>query len=306
MQHLMSSKGLRVFVTVVRLGSFKAAAEELRLTPSAVSHQIRAMEADLGRPMFHRSPRKVKPTAAALAYYERVKQAFDTLDSATAWFRGARDREILTVHSTPSFATQCLMPRLADFMAQHSEIDLRFSASADSADLVRDDIDVDIRYGPIAPRGEHVVEIAEERIVPLVSPKLLAEAGPVAGPGDLMALPLIHSTNCLVRWQDWGRTVGVRPDMVRGLRFDRSFMSIAAATDALGVALESTMLAERELADGRLVAPFPASGLDVRGHRMVVRSTRAQAQSVRTFVDFVVQSMAPLDATAAHATVRPG
>lgn len=285
-----------MFEAAVRCRSFAVAAEELRLTPSAVSHQIRALETDLGRRLFHRSPRKVVPTDAGLAFYQDVRRAFDLLGRSVDRLLTTQAREVLTVHSTPSFATQWLMPRLAGFVADHPEIDVRFSASGDPADLVRDDVDIDIRYGRLPPRGESVLPIGTETVVPMASPGFLDKVGPVSRPEDVTGLPLIHSVNCLIRWDDWGRHQAVKLDLGRGPHFDRSFMSIAAAADGLGVTLESTLLAEREIDTGRLRVLLPETAMTLRGHRLVMLRSKEGLPKIRAFVDWLMEALARVGA----------
>ena len=159
MQRNLSLKGLRIFATSVRLGSFQKAAEELRLTPSAISHQIRALEEELGRSLFTRGPRRIAPTADALSFHAEIREALQIIDEAAARLAERTSRAVLTVHSTPSFAFQTLLPHLPDFTAAHPEIDLRFSASQNPADLVRDQVDIDIRYSRHVPRSEGGVAI---------------------------------------------------------------------------------------------------------------------------------------------------
>ena len=294
MQRNFSLKGLRIFATAVRLGSFQKAAEELRLTPSAISHQIRALEDEVGRPLFTRGPRRIMPTTEALAFYAEIREALRLVDEATQRLCEAASRSVLTVHSTPSFAIQCVMPHLPEFVRSHPEIDLRFSASQDAADLVHDDVDIDVRYSRHPPRGESVVELIEETVIPLVSPDLNARLGPIRTPEDVLRFPRIHSTNCLTQWSDWQGGAGVAFTSDPGVRFDRSFMSIAAACDGVGVALESDLLAGRELASGALIAPLAETGVRIQGHRVVARSSRIDAPEVNAFLGFV-RSVLPTD-----------
>ena len=285
----LSLRGLRVFEAAVRYGSFQRAAEDLHLTPSAVSHQIRALEDALGRPLFIRGSRRILPTTEAQAFQAEIREALRVIDHAAQRLTGVEKRAVLTVHSTPSFAFQTLLPRLPDFVAAYPQIDLRFSASQDAADLGREPVDIDVRYSRHPQPTEGSVTVLQETVSPLVSPSLIERMGPIAGPWDLTRFPRVHSTHCLVQWPDWQSRAGIRFDSEPTVRFDRSFMSIAAACDGMGVALESDLLADRELARGQLIAPLPATGLRFSGHRIVVRSIRAAAPEVQAFLDFVWQ-----------------
>lgn len=297
MQQNLSLKGLRIFATAIRLGSFQKAAEELRLTPSAISHQIRALEEELGRPLFSRGPRRIAPTADALSFHADIREALQIIDEATARLAERTRRVVLVVHSTPSFAFQTLMPHLPDFVIAHPEIDLRFSASQAPADQMRGQVDIDIRYSRHPPRSEGLVDILEETISPLVSPALNNRLGPIRTAADLLRFPRIQSAFCLVQWLDWQGPAGVAFSDEPAVRFDRSFMSIAAACDGVGVALESDLLAAGELRSGSLIAPLSGTGIRIAGHRIVARPPRAESPEVRSFLAFI-RSVLPAATTA--------
>jgi LysR family glycine cleavage system transcriptional activator len=162
------------------------------------------------------------------------------------------------------------MPRLGAFCAEYPQIGVHLNASADEAAFDTDATDVEIRYGDRLRSGLAVWPLPAELVVPLCSPALMEGLQPIRRPEDLVRQTLIHSINCLVGWVDWlKRYPRVQLDLGRGLRFDRSFMSISAAADGMGVCLESTMLAERELHNAKLVMPFGPIGISVTGHYLV-------------------------------------
>lgn len=292
MDALPSLNGLRVFEAVARNRSFALASDELGLTPSAVSHRIRALETELRVKLFHRRHRGIELTDTGRSYVGEVRAALQRLARASAEVRDAGDREVIRLHSAPSFASQWLMPRLAQFVARHPEIDLRLTASADSVDFTESLVDVDIRYGR-RPSGDlAVLPLPAERISPLCRPDQVPTAL-----ADLQALPLIHSERCLVQWAGWCRLHhSAAIDLGRGLRFDRSFMAIAAACDGLGIALESSLLAEREVREGRLVAPWPDRAIAVQGHFVVMPKPLAATAKVRVFLDWLEESLAGMAA----------
>ncbi len=292
MDKLPSLRALRAFEASVRCGGFALAAAQLRLTPSAVSHQIKLLEEELGVQLFHRRHRKVEPTAAGRRYFTEVEAAFERIARATSQVRSAT-RELLAVHSAPSFATLWLMPRLKQFFSAHPEIDVRVSASAEFIDLSDSAFDVAIQYGTRPGSPLQAITLMGERVTPMASPGLVD--GPVAlsAPDDLGHHLLIHSDNCMVQWSDWLREYHAPPlDLSRGPHFDRSYMSIAVAVEGLGVCLESTLLAQRELAAGRLVAPFADRIMAVAGHHVVVHRSKAGLQKIRTFVDWITRETA--------------
>ena len=289
MDKLPSLRALRAFEASVRCGGFALAAAQLRLTPSAISHQIKLLEEELGVRLFHRRHRKVEPTAAGWRYYTEIAAAFERIGRASSRVR-LGSRELLAVHCAPSFATLWLMPRLKLFFAAHPEIDVRVSARAEFIDLADSAFDVAIQYGTRPGTPLQAFTLSGERVTPMASPALLQGAPPIAHPDQLGQQVLIHSDNCIVQWTDWLREYAVAPlDLSRGPHFDRSYMSIAVAVEGLGVCLESTLLAQRELASGRLVAPFADRAISVAGHHVVVHRSKTGLPKIRSFIDWVTR-----------------
>ena len=292
MNKLPSLRALRAFEASVRCGGFALAAAQLRLTPSAVSHQIKLLEEELGVTLFYRRHRKVEPTAAGRRYFVEVEAAFERIARATSQVRSAA-RELLAVHAAPSFATLWLMPRLKQFYAAHPEIDVRVSATAEFIDLAASSFDVAIQYGTRPGSPLQAFTLTGEHVTPMASPALVDGPAPLRAPNDLGEHLLIHSENCLVPWSDWLREHHPAPlDLSRGPHFDRSYMSIAVAVEGLGVCLESTLLAQRDLALGRLVAPFADRVVPVAGHHVVVHRAKADQQKIRTFIDWITRETA--------------
>lgn len=289
MQHRVSLKAVQAFEAAARLSSFALAADELLVTPSAVSHQIKLLEDQVGVRLFHRVHRAVILTDAGRRYAEEITAAFVRIDAATRNVGRTEKSDILTIQSTPSFATQWLMPRLARFSSLNPDIDVRLNASTTPGDLVGEAVDVDIRYGTrLQPAGTMVLPFPAETIVPLCAPALAGGPHPIRAPEDLGHHTLIHSEVCLVGWRDWMRQHRrVRLDIARGLRFDRSFMAISAAVDGLGVCLESLLLVQRELETGRLVAPFGLEGLKVQGYTFNLLKARAELPKIRSFQNWL-------------------
>ncbi len=287
MRKLPPFSALRAFESAVRCGTFAAAANDLLLTSTAISHQVRNLERHLGVRLFHRIGRRVIVTDAGRHYYAALGDAFDQVAVATAEIIANGKSDTLSVHTAPSFATLWLTPRLSQFVGAYPEIDVRVSSSARGADLFQD-FDIDIQYAlPVGP-GLVAIPLVEETIVPLCSPSLANGLRPIRAPADLKGYPLIHSDGCAVHWGDWlKRHPGLHLDLGHGPHFDRSFMSIAAAIDSLGICLESTFLAREALATGRLVKPFGDDGPTITEHRIVFLKTKAHLPKVRTFVDWV-------------------
>jgi DNA-binding transcriptional LysR family regulator len=253
--------GLRAFEAAARTGSFRAAAELIGVTPSAVSHAIRSLEYALQTSLFFREGRKVGLTAQGDLLLRHVQLGFEELNRGIAAVSG-QNRMLLRLHSAPSFAAQWLVPRLPRLLADTAGLEVRVAASVNFSRFRSDEFDVDIVYGAdVAERYAHgrhprlvVLPLGEETVTPLCCP---AVAPRIRTPRDLLGETLIESDNKGVRWPVWFAANGLASPEPHGPRFDRSFLSISAAADGLGVALESTRLVERELASGRLVRPLP-------------------------------------------------
>ncbi|MDR5752324.1 MULTISPECIES: transcriptional regulator GcvA [unclassified Caballeronia] len=290
MQNRATLKSIQAFEAAARLSSFALAAEELFVTPSAISHQVKLLEEQLGVRLFHRVHRAVVLTDIGRTYAEEIGAAFGRIEAATRDAGRVAKSDILTVHSTPSFATQWLMSRLARFSALNPDIDVRLNASTEPCDLTTGAVDVEIRYGArkMQPAGTMVLEFPPETIVPLCSPALMQGEQPIRTVADLRHHALIHSEGCLVGWRDWMRLYRKTVvDITRGPRFARSFMAISAAADGMGVCLESLLLVQRELETGRLVAPLGVEGLRVKGYTMNLLKSRAELPKLRNFQDWL-------------------
>jgi LysR family transcriptional regulator, glycine cleavage system transcriptional activator len=281
---------LRVFEAAARRQSFHAAASELNLTPSAVSHAIRKMEESLGVVLFERVGRGVSLSSEGqtlMGYTERAFEEFQRGFEAVS----ARAPRLLRLHCAPSFAAQWLTPRLARFFAQHPDVEVRLSAGVEYARFDTGEFDADIIYGLPRQEGLVVLPLKEETVTPLCAPHL-AEA--IESPTDLLRHPLIQSDNKQIRWPAWFGINGIAvPATSRGSRFDRSFLALAAAADGLGVALESTLLAEREMLRGRLVAPLAGRAEDIRyvGHHLVYPRPCEQRTPLRLFAQWLAREL---------------
>jgi DNA-binding transcriptional LysR family regulator len=262
---------LRAFESACRCGSFKAAAGELNISPSAVSHAVRRLERQLGARLFVRDGRAMRLSAEGETLMVHVERGFAELARGVAAV-SSRGPQLFRLHCAPSFAAQWLAPRLPALLAAHPSLELRLAAGTDYSRFAADEFDADIIYGMPRQTGLEVVPLGEETVTPLCTPALAAK---LATPSDLLNAQLIESDNKMLRWADWFALNGRAAPAGRRARFDRSFLSLAAAADGLGIALESTRLAERELASGRLVRPLAGRAEDCHyvGHRLVYPKT---------------------------------
>ncbi|WP_420103987.1 LysR substrate-binding domain-containing protein [Bosea sp. (in: a-proteobacteria)] len=280
---------LQAFEAASRTGSFRAAGEELGISPSAISHAVRKLELLMGSALFDRQSRAIRLNGAGEALLVHVSAAFDQMRQGVETV-GARSGNLLRLHCAPSMATQWLMPRLRDLFAAQPGLEVRLAAGIDYPRFEHDEFDADICYGPPRQEGLVVIPLGEETITPLCTPEL---ADRLRSIDDLRAAKLIESDNKRVRWAAWFEANGIGSQTPRGSRFDRSFMAIAAAVDGLGVALESTRLAERELANGMLVAPFSGHAQDVRyvGHFLVFPRVAMPRRAVRYFANWLIAEL---------------
>jgi LysR family transcriptional regulator, glycine cleavage system transcriptional activator len=257
-------RGIAVFEAVSRLGSFKAAARELSLTPSAVSHQIRSLEQELGVDLFTRDGRGIRLSPAAADYAGQVRELLLGMRAATDEIaaRGRRRATTATVRimTPPSLATHWLMPRLPAFLAAHPGIDIRVFAIR-TADGNADDFDITIGYGDAVRWKGRARPLLEEIIQPYCAPSRLHGAASMQA-RDLLTQPLIRSGESGISWETWfrDRHVPFKADALNHLQIDPSYVAIEAAVKGIGVILESSLLTEEHAGAGRLVAPVPEAG----------------------------------------------
>lgn len=263
---------LRAFEAAARLESFTLAAAELALTPSAISHQVRELEEVFGKPLFHRLYRRVELTPEGRRLATGLTRVLDALEASCAEVSLAPSSQVLSLYCAPTFAVKWLGPRLASFAKAHPEVTIRMTTGADPMDLTRArEVDLAISYGIALQRpGVEVIALGKEVIAPLCSPSLMSTAQTMK---DLISgLTLIDSPLSQVSWRDWFALNGMEmPARIRQ-SFDRAALSIAAAADGMGIALESTRLAERELARGELVE------VGAKEFKRVVRETHFLSQ----------------------------
>ena len=294
-RHLPLS-ALRAFEAASRTGSFRAAAD-LGLTPSAVSHAIRGLEGSLGAALFLREGRTIRLSPQGETLMRHVERGFGELQLGIASV-AARGPQLLKLHCAPSFAAQWLVPRLPRLLEDCPGLELRIAAGADYTRFVGDEFDADVVYGAPTPAfyGERaygalvMVPLGTETVAPLCAPAL---APAIRSAAALLERPLIESAVKRVRWPAWFAANGLVAPEPRGPRFDRSFLSIRAAMDGLGVALESTRLAERELAEGSLVRPLAGVCQDVvyTGHWLVFPRARRYLRGVAVLAEWLAAEL---------------
>lgn len=255
-RRLPSLNGLKAFEAAARHQSFTRAAEELHVTQGAVSHQVKALEAELGVRLFNRERQRLVITEAGRDYREVVRDALDRIALGTERLQNRQSSGTLTVTTSPNFASKWLVHRLGRFAQAHPDIDLRVSASLQHIDFAREDIDIAIRHSDGKAAGLEVTRLCSETLFPVCSPKLFDGPHPPCRPEDLAHHTLLHLNN-REDWLKWLRAAGVEAaDMSRGPVLSEASMVIDAAVDGQGFALARTGLAAWDLIAGRLVRPF--------------------------------------------------
>jgi len=249
---------LRAFEAAARHMSFAEAANELNVTPAALSFQIKSLEEHLGHPVFRRLNRAVELTEAGRALAPGTSEGFGALTSA--WRRAQRatqDRH-LNVTAGPAFTSLWLAPRLYSFASAHPNIELRFLASLRVMDFDRDEVDVAIRFGKGTDEGLYSKPLREEWMTPMVAPEL---AEKLKSPEDLRNITLVHDDltagiTPIASWDAWFKAAGIGAAPDTGPRFNQTDHSFGAAVAGVGAILGRLSLTEGALRDGRLVTPF--------------------------------------------------
>ncbi|MDV7339764.1 transcriptional regulator GcvA [Terasakiella sp. A23] len=281
---LPSLNGLKAFEAAARHESFTKAAEELCVTQGAVSHQVKALEAELGLKLFAREPQKLTLTQAGQDYLIVMRDAFDSIAHGTERLLKSQNSQILTLSISPNFASQWLIHRLGRFAEEHPDVDLRVSASMRHTDFTSDDVDIAIRHSDGNLPGLDVTKLYTETLFPVCSPDL-----DIKTPNDLARYPLLH-LDSRDDWLKWLRAAGIEDiDRSRGPILNRATLIIDACVDGQGVALARTGLAAHNLLNGRLVRPFDIDLSVPYSYWIVCPKQSANLPKIKTFKDWVMK-----------------
>jgi LysR family glycine cleavage system transcriptional activator len=301
---------LRAFEATARHLSFSKAAQELHVTPAALSHQVRGLEDILGLKLFHRRARSIELTAPARLIYPGVRSGFEAIREALDHLGRGREDRILVVSAAPGLTAKWLVPRLYRFLARHPEIETRISASIGYANFASDGVDVGIRLSPGVHPELYVEKLSEEWLLPLCSPRLLDGDRPLRSPQDLARFPLIQVDlpGLVPTWPDWLQMAGIEGiDTSRGLRLNVADHALDAASEGVGVVLAYKMVAARDIILGRLVAPFgPEVRVPGRSYYFVCTRGQEKRTPIKAFRDWlfaeIAETHASLDAALAGET----
>ena len=289
---------LRAFEAAARHLSFTKAAEELHVTPAAISHQIKALEEHCGAPLFRRLTRSLLLTDQGQAALPVLREGFDMLAAASLQLSRARDDNVLTVSAAPSIAGKWLVSRLERFRQRHPDIDVRLDATNRVTDFDRDGVDLVIRYGGGNYPGLHVESLLSTSVFPVCSPELLENGPPLNVPDDLVHHTLLHvdwtSQNATwPSWRMWLLAAGVKGvDVERGPRFNDAGLVMQTAIAGQGVALATDVLAIDDLAAGRVVRLFEICVPVDFGYHIVIPRERAKIPKVAAFTAWLQEEAA--------------
>ena len=293
-RRLLPLNALRAFEAAARHLSFTKAAEELHVTPGAISQHVRQLEDHAGGALFRRDGRGLELTETGRAALPLLREGFERLLDASALLREPPRKRQLSVSLAPSFAGKWLMPRMERFHTEHPDVEVWISADMEIADLSEGAVDVAIRYG----RGQYPDVIAErllqETVLPVCSPALLEGKNPIRSPKDLAQHTLLHDLSIdqdpsCPDWAMWLKARGVSSvDPRRGPRFNQSALVIEAAVMGQGVGLAKRSLAQADLEKRRLVAPFADGSTTVDfAYHVVLPRNRPPSAGAQLFVEWL-------------------
>jgi LysR family transcriptional regulator of beta-lactamase len=278
---------LHAFAVAARQLNFTRAASELCVTQAAVSHQIKLLEQQIGRPLFLRTARGLQLSDEGERLAAPLQQAFAQIDNALQWLDDGAPAERLSIAVVGTFAHGWLLERVADFQARHPGIDLRLQTHNNKIELASEAVDAAIRFGDGAWRSVQAEPLLAAPLSPLCSPALAQQ---LASPLDLRRLPLLRSYRG-EDWPAWARAAGLGQLVARGPQFDSSVLMVQAALLGSGVALAPPAMFRRELAQGRLVQPF-AIEVDVGRYWLTRTLSREPRPALLAFRDWLIATLA--------------
>ncbi len=294
LRRLPSLNALKAFEAAARHESFTRAAEELFVTQGAVSHQVKALETELGFKLFNRERQRLVITEAGREYLNVVRDAFDRIALGTARLTQRQNSGVLTVSTSPDFAAKWLVHRLGRFAEMHPEIDLRVSATLHHVDFAREDVDMAVRHGTgnATWSGLDGIRLCTEELFPVCSPHLLSGRSRGLKAASVLKFPLLHLED-RTGWGRWLAAANVQhTKALQGLVLNRASMVIDAAVNGQGVALARTTLAAWDLINKRLVAPFVDTLPLSSAYWIVAPQATAELPKIVTFRNWLLTEAA--------------
>ena len=287
---------LRLFEAAGRHGSFKLAAAELHVTPSAVSHGIVALEHWLGIDLFERGPRGLTLTEAGRDYLPYIAEALGMIATGTQRLPSKRADRKIVVSSAPTFAVRVLLPNLQRFRSRHPDITVAIDSSHRQVGFPIDGVDLAIRLGRGPWPGLASTRLLGERLVPVCTPAYLASLAPDGGPPDLTRAALIHMSSATEDWAAWADGAGVTGlDLTRGLSLDTIQLGVEAAVAGLGVLMGRRPLIDRELAEAKLVLASDRAVACTTAYWLVGSEAAQTRPDIAAFKRWVIEEVGRLE-----------
>ncbi len=289
---------LRAFDAAARHMSFQKAAEELNVTPAALSFQIKSLEDHLGTPVFRRLNRAVELTEAGRSLAPGTRDGFAALTAAWRNVRRAADHSSVTITAGPAFTAKWLAPRMFAFAALHPEIEMRFAATLRLLDFDRDDVDVAIRFGLGKDDGLFSKPIIREWVTPMAAPEV---AKSLTTPEDLRDATLLHQEDIAflkpsIQWPAWFQAAGLGEPPKGGPRFSQADHALDSALAGGGVVMGRVSLAARDLMEGRLVMPFDLTLTTEAHYRLICPLGAEERPHIRAFLDWIEREVSEFSA----------
>lgn len=288
---LLPLNALRAFDAAARHMSFKLAADDLSVTPAAISQQIRSLEDFLGVDLFRRTNRSLVLTEAAQLSLLPLKEGFERLEEAVDIIAGSKSSTVLKVSVSPSFASKWLVPRLASYYEHRPDAIVKISATMQVTDFKAEDTDVAIRYGRGNYDGLESEELLRETLFPVCAPGLFD--GEAATPCAVLKHTLIHDDSSIEdesapNWTMWLKAAGVTaPDGMPAIHFNNNALAIEAAVAGRGVALARSAIAEEDIKAGRLIKPFGEAVPVNFAHHIVYPKDKIKNERVQGFIEWL-------------------
>lgn len=280
---------LHVFVCAAQHCSFTRAAEELRVSQSAVSRQVAVLEHFLGLRLFMRERPGLRLTPDGAHYYAEIAPAFQSILDATDRLTETSEREPLRLQVYQTFMAKWLMRRLPQFQTLNPELQISVTSSVVPVDFSRHRVDAAIQLGSGAAPGTEVTLLFGDSFEPVMSPKLLEKGPPIEGPLDLLRYPVLHSHYRRRDWDDWFASLGLTmPKEERPTIFPSSLLTYQAAVDGLGIAMGQPTMLRTELENGTLVCPYPHEVKRDLGYYFVIPEAMGNRRRLRTFRNWLV------------------
>ncbi len=327
LRRLPNLNALRAFEAAARHLSFKQAGDELCVTQGAISRQIKVLETHLGVLLFRRMTRAVELTEEGRDYLAAAREAFDRIEQASDRLRHGRERRVLVVNALPTFAMRWLVPRLPRFAEAHADIEVRMSTSIAPVNFGRDVVDLAIRVGRLPEEADrsttrpridlemvedwnsvHAELLMHDVMIPVCSPQLVSSGRVrLSEPKDLLGCTLLQTATRAEAWPGWFAAFGISsPQTRQGPAFGHFFMAMQAAMDSQGVALVPRVLAEGDLAAGRLVQPVREEAESDGAYYILCRRQQFDAPAIRTFRTWLLAECAAAPGPAAFGARTEG